>query len=243
MSLIKHYLTLTTPYAYGLLLTLVAMGAPASGESDPIYAPQSNSEHSYEQHNQDAHSNMEYSEASPAQRSHTAVYADDSSLVAHPTGGHTLAVVSESVFQETQDAINAINITGLGNDRIAKFNNVQTNNWLFWGILGLGTVGIVGVVLWYKLGYLDQMPIAWKLYAGVGILLSITLAIGFESHIFQKKLSQQEELMEHALKIEFEAERAARAEQAFKNLVIQNREAAQGQLETFNEATSLILQE
>lgn len=154
-----------------------------------------------------------------------------------------IEVLPKTVFAENKKAIASIGKLGLSEEKLASIEAFHASQWLFLSILGGGALCVAMVLVAYKFGYLDQMPIAYKLYTGVGILIAIMMAIGFESHLFQKKLGNQEAIMEHALTIEIEAERAGRAEQAYKNLVFVDEALAKKQANHFHQAKDTILEE
>lgn len=89
------------------------------------------------------------------------------------------------------------------------------NNALFNGLLVLTVLSLVGVLGWYKLGFLERMSVSLRLYVGLGILLSIMMAIGLESIIFQSKLAHHAELVRLGAMAEFSIEKAARYENEF----------------------------
>jgi methyl-accepting chemotaxis protein len=91
----------------------------------------------------------------------------------------------------------------------------SSTDGIFYLLLALSVVGIICVIFWYKLGFLERMPVSIRLYIGLGIILSITLAIGLESVIFQSKLAHHSELVRLGTLAEFSIEKAARYENEF----------------------------
>ena len=152
-----------------------------------------------------------------------------------------IEIVPPSIFAEFEAKTAAVDAHGMSEAELAELSAFELSNNLFWIILVLAALFVVGVILWYRLGYLDQMPISWKLNVGVGLLLLLTLAIGFESYIFQGKLNRAEKLLSGALSIEYQAERAGRAEYAYKNYALHDEAKANDAMSVFNDSKTQIV--
>ncbi|MFK7883844.1 MAG: methyl-accepting chemotaxis protein, partial [Phycisphaerales bacterium] len=88
----------------------------------------------------------------------------------------------------------------------------QSSNTLFFILLALTVVGLAGVYCWHHFGYLNRMTIKPKLYVGMGLLLSLTSAIGFQGVLFEGTLKKYAATATSAAEIEFLTEKAARTE-------------------------------
>jgi methyl-accepting chemotaxis protein len=126
---------------------------------------------------------------------------------------------SRALFSEAE--LDALLHSSTGSDFAASLADVgsvgepSSTDGLFYLLLALSVTGVFCVIFWYKLGFLERMPVSLRLYVGLGIILCITLAIGLESIIFQSKLAHHAELVRLGSMAEFSAEKAARYENEF----------------------------
>ena len=80
---------------------------------------------------------------------------------------------------------------------------------LFISMVAGGLLLAAGILLWHRLGFINRMPVQAKLYVGMAMLLTLTLAIGFEGKLFAK-----------AGRLELAIEQAAKDNYKFRNEIL-----------------------
>ncbi|MEM9167350.1 MAG: methyl-accepting chemotaxis protein [Planctomycetota bacterium] len=105
-------------------------------------------------------------------------------------------------------------------------------SWVrFWIVALVGILISIGILMWHRLGYLDQMRMAAKLYVGVGIPLVLAVAISVGNWIFRTELNHQAITTEQALKVERYAEQLVKLGDEFRLHVIDDQALAAAALE------------
>ncbi|QDU72108.1 methyl-accepting chemotaxis protein [Mucisphaera calidilacus] len=150
----------------------------------------------------------------------------DATTPTRHTAATPIQIVPASLFSSHQQQLAALTAPQLSTQQLESLTANTNVNTFFWVILVLASAALFTVIISFRMGVLDLIPVSWKLYASVAVLLLMTMGISFEGEVFQIKLNRQERILEHANAVEIHLEKASRHENAFKHLVFSDPSAA-----------------